>query len=141
MYILLFLLFEGVHYSLQHDTSKSISVHCSLRRPKPCDLSFTRSPLRIRHRGFLCIVTCFISDCVLIGHSPYSDIRQVPDNQEVYLDKNGFTFITIDILERVESDSVFSDAEAAKYHLEDILESDEDHRIWSTGTAELPQLE
>nr|POE98288.1 putative ran guanine nucleotide release factor [Quercus suber] len=68
-----------------------------------------------------------------------SDIRQVPDHQEVWLDSLGFTSVVFDILERVElpissSFSSFStatpelpsnpDAEALKYHLHDIVASD-----------------
>ncbi|MCJ1367353.1 hypothetical protein MMC16_006485 [Acarospora aff. strigata] len=69
---------------------------------------------------------------------PLSELRQVPDHQEVYLDKDGFTSITFDILERV--GSVANDEEALKYHLEDICESEEQFRIWTSGSVKLPRL-
>ncbi|QIX00574.1 hypothetical protein AMS68_006091 [Peltaster fructicola] len=49
-----------------------------------------------------------------------SDFRQVPDHQEVYLDKDGFTSIVVEILERVEQ----PDIEALKYHLHDLVDTD-----------------
>ena len=52
-----------------------------------------------------------------------SDIRQVPDNQEVWLDTDGFTSIVFDILQRVYAKS---DVEALKVHLEDIVDEDKD---------------
>lgn len=45
------------------------------------------------------------------------DIRQVPDNQEVYLDANGFASITIDIMERVDA----NDEKALETHLADVM--------------------
>ncbi len=67
-----------------------------------------------------------------------SDIRQVPDNQEVYLDKDGFASIIIDITERV--DGSLSDEEALKFHFQDIVESAEGVKIWSTSTATCSKL-
>lgn len=59
-----------------------------------------------------------------------SDIRQVPDHQEVWLDKDGFTSIIFEILERVE----MSDPEALKYHLQDLVEEDAgETRVWTSG--------
>ena len=43
----------------------------------------------------------------------------MPDNQEVYLDKNGFTSLTFDITERVSHLS--TDKEALEYHFADIV--------------------
>ena len=51
--------------------------------------------------------------------SSHSTIRQVPDNQEVYLDSNGFTSLTIDLTERVTHFS--TDKEALEYHFDDIV--------------------
>ena len=66
-----------------------------------------------------------------------SEIRQVPDNQEVYLDPDGFTSIVIDILERVEK----PDIEALKFHLQDIVEEDEGQtKVWTTGDAHISKL-
>ena len=60
-----------------------------------------------------------------------SNLRQIPDNQEVYLDPNGFTSIVFDILERVEK----TDAEALKVHVQEIGEGTGD------GTTVLVQGE
>ncbi|EME39846.1 hypothetical protein DOTSEDRAFT_74672 [Dothistroma septosporum NZE10] len=67
-----------------------------------------------------------------------STIRQVPDNQEVYLDSEGFTSITFDILERVERES---DVEALKFHLADVVDEDAGQtRLYSSGTAVLASM-
>jgi hypothetical protein len=66
-----------------------------------------------------------------------SEIRQVPDNQEVYLDKDGFTSIVVDILERVEK----PDNEALKFHLNDIVDEDAgETKVWTTGEAYFAKL-
>ncbi|KAK3698019.1 hypothetical protein LTR37_017135 [Vermiconidia calcicola] len=66
-----------------------------------------------------------------------SEIRQVPDNQEVYLDKDGFSSIVIDILERVEK----PDFEALQFHLRDIVEEDAgETKVWTTGAAHFSKL-
>ncbi|KAI9878453.1 MAG: hypothetical protein M1830_000837 [Pleopsidium flavum] len=72
------------------------------------------------------------------GFADVSDIRQVPDHQEVYLDKDGFTSIVFDLVERV--DPVANDEEALKYHLEDMVESGEQSQIWSSNRVKLPNL-
>ncbi|KAK8222097.1 hypothetical protein M8818_000267 [Zalaria obscura] len=70
-----------------------------------------------------------------------SDIRQVPDNQEVFLDKSGFTSIVFDILERVEVGAQKSDQDALKHHLSDILEDDAERaQTWVSSTAVLSKL-
>lgn len=67
----------------------------------------------------------------------HSEIRQVPDNQEVYLDKDGFTSIVVEILERVDR----SDEEALKFHLQDIVEEDaSETKIWSTAQVHFTKL-
>ena len=66
-----------------------------------------------------------------------SEIRQVPDNQEVYLDKDGFSSIVVDILERVER----PDDEALKFHLQDIVEVDVgETKVWTSGAAHFSKL-
>lgn len=66
-----------------------------------------------------------------------STIRQVPDNQEVFVEQNGFTSITFDVLEYVDK----PDLEALEYHLKDIVEDDADKtRIISKATAHLDKL-
>ena len=59
-----------------------------------------------------------------------SEMRQVPDHQEVWLDSEGFTSIVIEILERVEK----PDLAALQYHLEDLAEEDwGEMRVWKSG--------
>ena len=66
-------------------------------------------------------------------------IRQVPDNQEVYLDKNGFTSLTFDITERVSHLS--TDKEALEYHFADIVAETDTQHVWSiVENVELPTL-
>ena len=63
-------------------------------------------------------------------YTDVSNMRQVPDHQEVWLDSEGFTSIVVEILERVEK----PDLEALKFHLEDLVEEDVgEMRVWSTG--------
>lgn len=74
-----------------------------------------------------------------------SQIRQVPDNQEVYLDQDGFTSIVFDILERVDVGEQNSDLDALKYHLSDIVEEDDTTtataaRTYSTNNAVFNKL-
>jgi hypothetical protein len=57
-----------------------------------------------------------------------SKIRQVPDNQEVYLDADGFGSIQFDILERVTEKA--TDEACLIYHLEDLI--DEKDRVCVT---------
>ncbi|KAF2769113.1 Mog1p/PsbP-like protein [Teratosphaeria nubilosa] len=67
-----------------------------------------------------------------------SDIRQVPDHQEVWLDKDGFTSIIVEILERVEKSD---DIEALRYHLEDIVQEDwGEMKMWSSNQAHFAKL-
>ena len=68
-----------------------------------------------------------------------SNIRQVPDNQEVYLDKNGFTSLTFDITERVSH--LPADKDALEYHFADIVEENDTKKICSiVDNAELPNF-
>ncbi|KAI4786880.1 ran-interacting Mog1 protein [Aureobasidium sp. EXF-8845] len=69
--------------------------------------------------------------------SNFADVRQVPDNQEVYLDKDGLSSIVFDILERVDK----PDLDALKYHLEDVVEDDADAtKLWTSKSAVLSKL-
>ncbi|KAK4994355.1 hypothetical protein LTR66_005600 [Elasticomyces elasticus] len=67
-----------------------------------------------------------------------SDIRQVPDHQEVYLDRDGLTSIIFDILEQVD---VGTDTDALQYHLKDIVGEDaEQTKIWTSNAAVFSEL-
>jgi hypothetical protein len=72
-----------------------------------------------------------------------STIRQVPDHQEVYLDKDGFTSIIFDITERVGAagSGPATDGAAMTTHLEDIVDSDIDTvKVWSTSDTKYSKL-
>ena len=63
----------------------------------------------------------------------------MPDNQEVYLDKNGFTSLTFDITERVSHLSI--DKEALEYHFADIAAEKDTQDIRSIAeNVELPNF-
>ena len=68
-----------------------------------------------------------------------STIRQVPDNQEVYLDASGFSSLTFDLTEH---QSQFStDNEALEYHFADIVAEGDSKNIWSVNeSVELPKF-
>lgn len=72
-----------------------------------------------------------------------SKIRQVPDNQEVFLDKDGFTSIVFDITERVGlpgSDEKI-DGAAMTVHLEEIVDDDLDTvKVWSMTRTEFSEI-
>ncbi|KAL1884147.1 hypothetical protein VTK73DRAFT_6816 [Phialemonium thermophilum] len=73
-----------------------------------------------------------------------SKIRQVPDNQEVYIDKDGFTSIIFDITERVgpPGSSLEEDGKALTTHLEDLVGSDVDTvKVWNTTETEFTNLD
>ena len=72
-----------------------------------------------------------------------STIRQVPDHQEVYLDKDGFTSIIFDITERVGTagSGPAVDGAALTTHLEDIVDSDVDTvKVWNTSNTQFSKL-
>ncbi|KAK3060593.1 hypothetical protein LTS18_008203 [Coniosporium uncinatum] len=70
-----------------------------------------------------------------------STIRQVPDNQEVYLDTNGFTSVMFDILERVAEPDAATDEAALKFHFEDITSgSSETTRFWTSSVVFLSKM-
>ncbi|KAF2723446.1 Mog1p/PsbP-like protein [Polychaeton citri CBS 116435] len=68
-----------------------------------------------------------------------SDIRQVPDNQEVWLDANGYTSIIFDILERV---NMPTDYEALDFHVLDSVGQEDMARttVWMRGDAHFSKL-
>lgn len=73
-----------------------------------------------------------------------SKLRQVPDTQEVWIDKDGFTSIIFDITERVggPGDGPKIDGHAITTHLEDMVGSDIDTvKIWNTAETEFNRLE
>ncbi|KAG5951419.1 hypothetical protein E4U53_003124 [Claviceps sorghi] len=73
-----------------------------------------------------------------------SKLREVPDNQEVWIDKDGFTSIIFDITERVggPGNGPEIDGRAMTTHLEDMVGSDIDTvKIWNTAETEFNRLE
>ncbi|KAK0516879.1 hypothetical protein JMJ35_000034 [Cladonia borealis] len=68
-----------------------------------------------------------------------STIRQVPDHQEVYLEANGFTSLTIDLTERVPQFT--TDKEALQYHFHDIITEGDTAQIASLSeNIQLPKF-
>lgn len=75
---------------------------------------------------------------------PRSKLRQVPDNQEVYIDKDGFTSIIFDITERVTTDEagLKGDGQAMTTHLEELVGTDADTtKVWNTTETQFTRLE
>lgn len=72
-----------------------------------------------------------------------STIRQVPDAQEVFIDKDGFTSIIFDITERVggPGSSPEIDGKALTTHLEDLVGTDVDTvKVWNSTETEFSRL-
>lgn len=70
-----------------------------------------------------------------------SSIRQVPDNQEVYLERDGFTSVIFDIMERVEQDQAANDEEALKFHYADMVgDSNDATQFWHSNVAVLSRM-
>ncbi|KAI0189582.1 ran-interacting Mog1 protein [Xylaria flabelliformis] len=73
-----------------------------------------------------------------------SRLRQVPDNQEVYIDKDGFTSIIIEINERVGGDGSTAevDGRALTTHLEEVVGEDvEGLKVWNTTPTQFSKLD
>lgn len=72
-----------------------------------------------------------------------SKLRQVPDNQEVYIDKDGFTSIIFEICERVGPSGATAeiDGKALSTHLEELVGDDADSvRVWNTTDTQFSEL-
>ncbi|KAJ9149151.1 Mog1p/PsbP-like protein [Coniochaeta hoffmannii] len=73
-----------------------------------------------------------------------SKLREVPDNQEVWIDKDGFTSIIFDITERVgpAGSGLETDGRALTTHLEDLVGSDIDTvKVWNTTETQFTNLD
>lgn len=73
-----------------------------------------------------------------------SKLRQVPDNQEVWIDKDGFTSIIFEITERVgePGSGPEIDGRAMTTHLEDMVGSDINTvKIWNTAETEFSRMQ
>lgn len=73
-----------------------------------------------------------------------SKLRQVPDNQEVWIDEEGFTSIIFDITERVgpSGSGPKIDGQAMTDHLEDMVGADINTvKIWNTAETEFSRLD
>ncbi|CAO1602873.1 hypothetical protein XANCAGTX0491_006471 [Xanthoria calcicola] len=72
------------------------------------------------------------------SYADVSNIREVPDHQEIYLDASGFSSIIFEIAERVSQPN--TDQEALKFHFQDIVDEHDTGRIWQTDVAHLPHF-
>ncbi|EAA29986.1 hypothetical protein GE21DRAFT_9776 [Neurospora crassa] len=84
--------------------------------------------------------------CDLPEHfADVSRLRQVPDHQEVYIDKDGFTSIIVEITERVGPDgptSLEEDGRALTTHLEELVGDDVDTvKVWNTTETRFSKLD
>lgn len=73
-----------------------------------------------------------------------STLRQVPDAQEVFIDKDGFTSIIFDITERVggPGSSPEIDGKALTTHLEELVGTDVDTvKVWNSTETSFSKLE
>ncbi|KAK3942082.1 hypothetical protein QBC46DRAFT_457878 [Diplogelasinospora grovesii] len=73
-----------------------------------------------------------------------SQLRQVPDNQEVWIDKDGFTSIIFDITERVggKGGGLKQDGQALTTHLEELVGDDADTvKVWNTTETQFSHLD
>ncbi|KAK8218123.1 hypothetical protein IWZ01DRAFT_531880 [Phyllosticta capitalensis] len=74
-------------------------------------------------------------------YADVSSIRQVPDNQEVYLERDGFTSVIFDIMERVEQGEAANDEEALKFHYADMVgDSNDATQFWHSNVAVLSRM-
>lgn len=74
----------------------------------------------------------------------HSKLRQVPDHQEVYIDKEGFTSIIFEICERVgpAGSSAEIDGRALTTHLQELVGDDADTvKVWNTTDTQFSRLE
>lgn len=72
-----------------------------------------------------------------------SQLREVPDSQEVYIDKDGFTSIIFDITERVgpSGSSLENDGRALTTHLEELVGDDiETVKVWNTTETQFTNI-
>ncbi|KAK5685641.1 hypothetical protein LTR17_027050 [Elasticomyces elasticus] len=96
-----------------------------------CSAPLTYVPASLYGGAITCLLPSNFADV--------SDLRQVPDHQEVYLDKDGYTSIVVDILERVEKEN---DQEALKYHLKDLVQEDEGEvTTWDISEVKMAKLQ
>ncbi|KAL8844538.1 MAG: hypothetical protein Q9205_000030 [Flavoplaca limonia] len=72
------------------------------------------------------------------SYADVSNIREVPDHQEIYLDASGFSSVIVEIAERVSDPP--TDPEALKFHFEDIVDEHDTSRVWHTDVAQLVHL-
>ncbi|GAW24137.1 hypothetical protein ANO14919_137180 [Xylariales sp. No.14919] len=73
-----------------------------------------------------------------------SRLREVPDNQEVYIDKEGFSSIIVEINERVgdEGSTPEIDGRALTTHLEEVVGDDiEGLKVWNTTPTQFSKLD
>ncbi|KAF2704244.1 Mog1p/PsbP-like protein [Pleomassaria siparia CBS 279.74] len=71
------------------------------------------------------------------GFIDASNIRQVPDHQEVWLDNNGYSSLVFEILQRVDK----TDEEALQYHFADLVDGTGDStNLLEQGRAVLGKM-
>ncbi|KAF1808466.1 Mog1p/PsbP-like protein [Eremomyces bilateralis CBS 781.70] len=70
-----------------------------------------------------------------------SSIREVPDSQEVYLDKDGFASVIFDILEHIGPSEAKDDLEALDFHFRGITDDTGDETMVHKVSSTEPKLD
>jgi len=68
----------------------------------------------------------------------YSDFRQIPDHQEVYMEGSGLASIVLEVVECVQDAA--NDLEAMHIHLKDIVDSKDRLNFWWEKAISMPKL-
>ncbi|KAI1826604.1 hypothetical protein F4861DRAFT_496838 [Xylaria intraflava] len=128
--------------------SLSIASNLSFPFQSPPLLSYRRTRAHFRAMATYRSTPLFGGALVCDLPAKFTDVsqlRQVPDNQEVYIDKDGFTSVIIEVNERVGGDgsSAEIDGEALTTHLEEIVGKDDvDHlEVWNTTSTRFSNLD
>jgi hypothetical protein len=72
-----------------------------------------------------------------------SQIRPVPDHQEIFVKLDSIESIMFSVLEYVDTTKAKTDEDAIKYHLDDIMDAEvpeEDNKIWTITKTEAKNL-
>ena len=104
----------------------------------PSNFADTRSVLKFLPAPSRAPSTSRIANaCAKLTCQQHSQIREVPDHQEVYLDTNGYSSIVVEILEYQEKGS---DEEALQYHFADLIDEEDSTNILEQGQAVMTKL-
>ena len=72
--------------------------------------------------------------------SSSSNLREIPDNQEVFIDRDGANSIVVDIGERVAEEGIHTDEEAFAFHIEDSIDANDRLCVGSFDSVTMSNL-